>query len=171
MRILIADDNAVFRVVLQAMLANWGYSVTAATDGDEALAILQTEDSPRLAILDWSMPRMDGLEVCRKIRDRESAAGYIYILILTAKTDSEDLVEALEAGADDYVQKPLRSQELRARLRAGSRIVELQERLKGKYDPTPGLNTAELPDWWATASLPDSQTAAAASRQAGSDVA
>jgi CheY-like chemotaxis protein len=144
-RILIADDNPVFRTVLQAMLTNWDYIVTVACDGKEAWNLLRADDSPRLAVLDWTMPGMDGLEVCRRIRSNLPTS-YIYILILTARTRSEDLVEAMDAGADDYIQKPLKSQELRARLRAGSRIVELQQMLKGTGATLHGPNAAALPE-------------------------
>jgi DNA-binding response OmpR family regulator len=126
-RILIADDNPVFLGVLKVMLTNWGYEVVAARDGREAWQVLQTENAPRLAILDWMMPGLDGIEVCRLLR-----AGFgrtVYVLILTAKTQSEDLVTAMQAGADDYVTKPLKSQELRIRLAAGCRILNLEERL------------------------------------------
>jgi diguanylate cyclase (GGDEF)-like protein len=128
MKILAAEDNPIFQSVLRSMLTKWGYDVVIGRDGEEALAILQSNETPRLAILDWMMPGIDGVEVCRRVR----AAGkepYIYILLLTARTDSQDLVEALEAGADDYLTKPFNTLELRARLRAGRRIVELQEEL------------------------------------------
>ena len=127
MRILIADDNLVFQTVLRVMLSQWGYEVVVANDGDEAWRLLQSPTGPRLAILDWVMPGLDGLEVCRRVR-AGNPSPYIYILMLTAKTSSEDLVTAMEAGADDYISKPLKSAELRARLRAGFRILELEER-------------------------------------------
>ena len=116
MRILIADDNPVFQSVLRVMLTNWDYSVVVACDGKEAWQILRAEGAPRLAILDWMMPGLDGIEVCRLARAEFGRS--VYILILTAKTQSEDLVEAMQAGADDYVTKPLKSQELRIRLAA-----------------------------------------------------
>jgi diguanylate cyclase (GGDEF)-like protein len=128
MKILAAEDNPIFQSVLRSMLTKWGYEVMIGRDGEEALAILQSNETPRLAILDWMMPGIDGVEVCRRVR----AAGkepYVYILLLTARTDSQDLVEAMEAGADDYLTKPFNTLELRARLRAGRRIVELQEEL------------------------------------------
>jgi diguanylate cyclase (GGDEF)-like protein len=128
MKILAAEDNPIFQSVLRSMLTKWGYDVVIGRDGEEAFAILQSHETPRLAILDWMMPGIDGVEVCRRVR----AAGkepYIYILLLTARTDSQDLVEALEAGADDYLTKPFNTLELRARLRAGRRIVELHEEL------------------------------------------
>lgn len=127
MRILIADDNLVFQTVLKAMLTQWGYDVVVANDGEEAWRLLQSETGPRLAILDWLMPGMDGVEVCRRVRARNSSS-YTYMMILTAKTTSEDLVAAMDAGADDYISKPIKSAELRARLRAGCRILELEER-------------------------------------------
>ena len=127
MRILIADDNPVFQSVLKVMLTNWGYSVVAACDGKEAWQILGAEGAPSLAILDWMMPGIDGLEVCRLARAEFGRS--VYILILTAKTESEDLVAAMQAGADDYVTKPLKSQELRIRLAAACRILDLEERL------------------------------------------
>src|ERR1700730_5748514 len=128
MRILAAEDNPVFQSVLRGMLTKWGYEVVLACDGNQALSALQVECPPRLAILDWMMPGLDGVEVCRRLRaaNREP---YIYVLLLTARTDSQDLVEGMEAGADDYLTKPFNATELRARLRAGRRIVELQEEL------------------------------------------
>lgn len=127
MKILIADDNAVFRTVLRAMLTQWGYDAVVASDGEEAWRLLQAETGPRLAILDWLMPGLDGPEVCRRVRSSHSGR-YTYVLVLTSKTSSADLVAAMEAGADDFISKPIRSAELRARLRAGCRILELEER-------------------------------------------
>jgi len=129
MRILVAEDNLVFRMVLQSMLTQWGYDVVVASDGEEAWSRLQHEEVSWLAILDWVMPGLDGIEVCRRVR-ASNRLHYTYILILTAKTGSEDLVTAMEAGADDYVTKPFKSAELRARLRVGCRVLELQERLQ-----------------------------------------
>jgi DNA-binding response OmpR family regulator len=128
MRILIADDNLVFQNVLRAMLTQWGYDVVAASDGEEAWRCLQADDAPRLAILDWMMPGLDGVEVCRRVRATRSITN-TYILILTAKTHSEDLAAAVEAGADDYVTKPFKSAELRARLRTACRVLDLEGRL------------------------------------------
>ncbi|HEY7387879.1 MAG TPA: diguanylate cyclase [Bryobacteraceae bacterium] len=128
MKILAAEDNPISQTMLRSMLTRWGYEVVTAGDGNEAWQILQSSDAPRMAILDWMMPGQDGVEVCRRLR----AAGqepYTYVLLLTARSDSQDLVEAIDAGADDYLTKPFNSSELRARLRAGRRIVELQEQL------------------------------------------
>jgi len=127
-KILAAEDNPVFQSMLRSMLTKWGYEVIVAQDGEEALRVLETDDAPRLAILDWMMPGIDGVDVCRRVRavGREP---YIYILLLTARTDSEDLVEGMDSGADDYLTKPFKAPELRARLRAGQRILDLQEQL------------------------------------------
>lgn len=128
MKILAAEDNVIFQSLLRNMLTKWGYDVVSAGDGLEAWQILQSEDAPRLAILDWMMPGLDGVEVCRRLR-ASGREPYIYVLLLTARTESVDLVEGMDAGADDYLRKPLNAMELRARLRAGRRIVELQEQL------------------------------------------
>lgn len=128
MRVLAAEDNPVFQSMLRTMLTKWGYQAVIARDGLEAWDALRDEDPPRLAILDWMMPGLDGVEVCRRVRgtDREP---YIYILLLTARTDAQDLIDGMEAGADDYLTKPFNAQELRVRLRAGCRILDLQEQL------------------------------------------
>jgi diguanylate cyclase (GGDEF)-like protein len=128
MQVLVAEDNPVFQSMLRSMLSRWGYEVVAAPDGAHAWRLLRSEAGPRLAILDWMMPGMDGPEVCRRVRalGREP---YVYILLLTARTDSRDLVEGMDAGADDYVTKPFNAHELRVRLRAGRRILELQGEL------------------------------------------
>jgi diguanylate cyclase (GGDEF)-like protein len=127
-RVLAAEDNPVFQSMLRSMLTKWGYDPIIARDGAEAWRVLAAEDAPRLAILDWMMPGLDGVEICRRVR----AAGrepYIYILLLTARTESQDLVEGMDAGADDYLTKPFVAQELRVRLRAGQRILDLQSDL------------------------------------------
>jgi two-component system, cell cycle response regulator len=128
MKILAAEDNPVFQYMLRSMLAKWGYDVVVAANGTEALQLLKCSDPPRLAILDWMMPGMDGLEVCRHVRATPRDF-YVYILLLTARAESGDLVQGMEAGADDYVTKPFNAHELRVRLRAGSRILDLQEQL------------------------------------------
>ena len=128
MKVLIAEDDSISRRMLEAFLVKWGYEVLVSTEGEEAWAILQRHDAPRLAVLDWMMPGRDGIDICRSLRQRKGRE-YIYILLLTARGRKEDIVEGLEAGADDYVTKPFDPFELRARLRAGRRIVELQEQL------------------------------------------
>ncbi len=128
MRILLADDDQVSLHILQGALARWGFDVVTASDGTEAWQLLQEEEAPRLAILDWMMPGMDGVEVCQKVRE-QSTGPYIYILLLTSRKEKEDLVRGMAAGADDYVSKPFDPQELQMRLKAGKRIVELQAKL------------------------------------------
>jgi two-component system, cell cycle response regulator len=125
MRILIAEDDPISRRLLEATLTRWGHDVMLTVNGSQAAHALLRPDGPRLAIIDWMMPNMDGLEVCRRIRER--LAPYIYLILLTAKDRREDLVRGLEAGADDFLVKPFDMYELQARLRAGQRIVELQE--------------------------------------------
>ena len=128
MQILVAEDNPVFQSMLKKMLGKWGYEVILTGDGEEAWRILQQPESPRLAILDWMMPGLDGVEICRRLRAAQQER-YVYVLLLTAKTEQKDLVEGMEAGADDYVTKPFNNHELRVRLRAGRRILDLQEQL------------------------------------------
>lgn len=128
MRILIAEDDVVSRRLLEATLIRWGYEVIVTRNGVEAWDILQREDAPLLAILDWMMPGLDGLEVCRRLRSLQRAIPP-YLIILTAKGRQEDIVTGLEAGANDYVTKPFNREELRARVRVGTRMVELQQSL------------------------------------------
>ena len=130
MRILIADDSIVSRPLLDATLRKWGYEVVVACDGVEAWKALQGEDAPKLAILDWVMPGLTGLEVCRNVREQGKDKDiYTYILLLTSKSLREDLIEGMESGADDYLTKPFDQHELKVRLRAGTRIIELQREL------------------------------------------
>lgn len=128
LEVLAAEDNPVFRSMLSAMLTKWGYHARLARDGCEAWEILAGPDPPRLAILDWMMPEIDGVEVCRRVRAL-AREPYIYILLLTARNESTDLVEGMDAGADDYLTKPFNAHELHARLRAGQRILNLQQQL------------------------------------------
>ena len=109
-------------------MRKWGYEVAVACDGEEALQILQLDDAPALAILDWMMPGLTGLEVCRRVRQR-AREPYTYILLLTSRSQKEDLIEGMEAGADDYITKPFDQHELQVRLRAGTRLVDLQAEL------------------------------------------
>jgi two-component system cell cycle response regulator len=124
-RVLIAEDDPIFRRVLQSWLQKWNYSVTALENGLDAWQLLQQDDCPPMAILDWVMPGLDGIDVCRRIRSHQQGA-YKYVLLLTSKESKEDVVAGLEAGADDYLTKPFDVNELRARVRAGKRILELQ---------------------------------------------
>jgi two-component system, cell cycle response regulator len=126
--VLIADDDPVSLRLLQVSLTSAGYRVVVAPNGSEALRIMNRDDSPRLAVLDWMMPSLDGVDVCRAVR-RSAREPYLYIIMLTAKGHQSEIIEGLEAGADDYITKPYDLQELKARLRAGRRILELQEQL------------------------------------------
>jgi signal transduction histidine kinase len=127
MKILIAEDALVSRRLLERHLQAWGHAVVAATDGAEAWQCFVADEFP-IVISDWMMPEMDGLELVRRIRASERP-GYVYIILLTAKSQTEDLVAAMEAGADDFVAKPFERDELRARLRAGERIIQLEQTL------------------------------------------
>ena len=127
-QILVADDSPIFRDMLKKMLLEWGYEVITVPDGRQAWEILRQENGPRLALLDWMMPGMEGAEVCRLvragIRDR-----YVYMMLLSVRAELEDVVIGMESGADDYIVKPFQVDELRARLRAGRRVLALQEQL------------------------------------------
>ena len=128
MKVLIAEDDRVTLRLMENRLQRWGYEVITATNGMEAWERLQEDDCPRLALVDWMMPELDGLEVCKRVR-KLVPEPYRYIIMLTAKGGQEDIVEGLEAGADDYLTKPVEMQELKVRLRAGERIVDLQTQL------------------------------------------
>ena len=131
MRILIAEDDLISKRLLEATLRRSGYDVLATSNGAEALAALTAPDAPRLAVIDWMMPEVDGVEVCRRLR-ASADTPYVYLILLTAKSRKEDAVEGLEAGADDFLAKPFDPQELRARIRVGERIVALESTLAGK---------------------------------------
>jgi diguanylate cyclase (GGDEF)-like protein len=144
---LIAEDDMISRRLLEATLARWSYEVVATRDGVQAWQVLQGAAPPPLAILDWMMPGMDGIEVCRKVRQlgREP---YIYLLLLTTKGRKENIIEGLDAGADDYLTKPFDPHELQVRLRAGTRIIMLQAeliearetlRIQAMHDPLTGV--------------------------------
>jgi diguanylate cyclase (GGDEF)-like protein len=126
--VIIAEDDPIFRRILESWFKRWDYWVTAVENGVDAWEVLQREDAPQLAILDWMMPGMDGIELCRRIRKHDQGP-YRYVLLLTAKDDKQDVVAGLEAGADDYLTKPFDVDELRARVRAGKRILDLQAAL------------------------------------------
>lgn len=131
MRILIADDDLTSRTVLLAVLQKLGYEVLAVSDGEEALRTLKQPDAPRLAILDWQMPGLDGAEVCRRLRALETDQPP-YLILLTVRGSKKDISEGLHAGADDYLAKPFDPSELGARIEVGNRIIALQDRLTGK---------------------------------------
>jgi len=125
MKILIAEDDPISRRVLEATLVEWGYDILVASDGSEAWELLQKPDAPNLVISDWMMPHMDGLELCRRIRQMERS-GYVYFIILTGKGGKEDVIEGLEAGADDFLIKPFDREELKCRAKIGERIINLE---------------------------------------------
>lgn len=131
MRVLIAEDDAVMRRLLKSMLEEWGYETIIAHDGNEAWEELQAEDAPPLAILDWMMPGMDGVDICRSARETSRPAG-AFIILLTSKVNREDLILGLEAGASDYITKPFNREELRVRVQAGRRIIDLQSELSAR---------------------------------------
>lgn len=127
MKVLIADDDPVSRILLQSFLEKWGYEVVAARDGEEAWNLFQAGDFP-LVISDWMMPVMDGIDLVRKIRSSERPR-YVYTILVTAKSRKEDLVLGMDAGADDFLTKPFDRGELRVRLREGERIINLESKL------------------------------------------
>jgi sigma-B regulation protein RsbU (phosphoserine phosphatase) len=133
MRVLIAEDDRVSRHVLLTMLVKWGYDVVAAQDGLQALEELQKPDAPPIALLDWMMPGLDGFEVVKRAR-RTRPLTPTYFILLTARAAKEDMIAALEAGADDYVTKPFDQNELRARLLVGLRVIDLQQRLADRVE-------------------------------------
>jgi len=126
MKILIAEDDAVSRLVLERTLVKEGHEVVATEDGSKAWAILEKDESPQFAVLDWMMPGLDGVEICRLIRQSHR---HTYIILLTAKGCKEDIARGLDAGADDYVVKPFDRHELLARVRVGVRVAQLQKNL------------------------------------------
>lgn len=148
MKILLAEDEPISRALMQRTLQRFDYDVVLAEDGGKAAEILCQENGPRLALIDWMMPELDGPELCRKIRLRQHEAPYVYIVLLTSRQNSEDIVMGLESGADDYLVKPCAPAELKARLRTGRRILELEDKLveareqmryKATYDSLTGL--------------------------------
>ncbi|MCP5005487.1 MAG: diguanylate cyclase [Planctomycetes bacterium] len=128
MKVLIAEDENISRRRLEKFLADLDYEVVSCKDGSEAWEIIQSEDAPHLLVLDWIMPGIHGTEICRRVRDLNKEP-YTYILLLTSKDQSEDVVVGMEAGADDYITKPFNKHELKVRLRAGKRIAQLNEEL------------------------------------------
>lgn len=128
MKVLIVDDDLVSRRLLQSYLQKWDYEVTVAKDGDEAWRLYQESEFP-LILCDWMMPGLDGPELIRKIR-ASSKTGYVYIILLTGRSSKGDLVEGMQSGADDFVSKPFDHDELRVRLRAGERIINLEHSLR-----------------------------------------
>lgn len=129
MKVLIAEDEFVSRTILEAILTKWGFEVVVTNDGESALAAMKEPDAPQLALLDWMMPGLDGLAVCqalRKLKRRDT----VYLILLTSKSERGDMVQGLEAGADDYIVKPYNKEELHARVQVGRRIITIQNELR-----------------------------------------
>jgi diguanylate cyclase (GGDEF)-like protein len=131
-KVLIAEDNAVSAKILQKNIHDWGYQVVLAKDGKEAWSALNSEEIS-LAVLDWMMPEINGIQLCKKIREHNHQAEnqeYTYVILLTAKDEQKDLIKGFSAGADDYITKPFNHLELKARLKTGKRIIDLQKQLQ-----------------------------------------
>ena len=116
------------RFLLERKLISWGFEVITTEDGEAACALLEGPEPPSIAVLDWEMPRLNGLEACRRLRSRPNAP-YVYLVLLSARNQKDEIAEGLEAGFDDYVMKPFDPDELRARLRVGQRVVALERAL------------------------------------------
>lgn len=129
MEILLAEDSAVYRHLITSHFKEWGFNLVCAHDGQEAWKVLTRPDGPRLALLDWVLPGMDGIELCRRLRCRPEGEPYTYVILLTGKSQKQEMLEAMDAGSDDFLAKPFDPLELKARLLVGQRIVELQQKL------------------------------------------
>ena len=132
MKVLIVEDSMTQRVMLQTIISQWGFDTVQAENGQQAWRILSDVNAPRLVLMDWEMPELDGLEVCRRIRKRD-IKDPAYILLLTSRRESADIVAGLEAGANDYITKPFNNAELQARLEVGRRMLNMQRELIGAY--------------------------------------
>ncbi len=143
MKVLIAEDNALWRRVIEEHLRNWAYEPVTAEDGEQAWKILQQDNAPRLAILDWEMPGMDGIDVCRHVKRSEDHP-FTYVIMLTGRDAQEDMVTGLEAGADDYLTKPVEPAVLRSRLVAARRIVEIVPPKEWSKPRVPGYDVQQL---------------------------
>ncbi len=131
MKILIAEDDLTSRRHLEVTLTKWNYDVFSCSDGEQAWDRLQEADAPKLAILDWKMPEMEGIEICSRLRKLDTEDP-VYVILLTTQSEKEDIVRGLEAGADDYIIKPFESSELQARIHVGCRVLQLQEKLANR---------------------------------------
>lgn len=140
MKILIAEDDSISRRVLQANLIKWGYDITVAVDGREAFGLIQHPAPPSLLISDWMMPHMDGPTLCRAIRSLQMTR-YIYIILLTTRSEQKDIIHGLGSGADDFLTKPFNQEELKYRVRIGERIINLEQRILqlANTDPLTGV--------------------------------
>jgi diguanylate cyclase (GGDEF)-like protein len=129
MQALVVDDSAVYRKLIGDHLRSWSFGVTLAESGSEAWRILQQTDAPKLVLLDWVLPDLDGIELCKRIRQAGSSGPYVYVILLTSNEGRQNMLDAMQAGADDYLVKPFDELELKARLLVGKRILDLQEEL------------------------------------------
>lgn len=154
-RLLIAEDEPVSRQILDKLAQSWGYETVVVKDGDQTLQTLNSANAPRLAVLDWMMPGVNGLEVCRELRSR-TGVPYTYVIVLTALNELDRMIEAMEAGADDFLGKPFQPHELEVRLRAGKRIVLLQQELIDARETLRKLATTDaLTETWNRRSILD----------------
>jgi len=128
MKLLIAEDDKTSRLILRSVCSKWGYDVTCAEDGQAAWDIMQADETPQLLIIDWEMPRMNGIELCQLISEKFTK-NPPYIILLTSRTETQDIVKGLKAGANDYIAKPFNNDELRVRISVGRRMIELQDTL------------------------------------------
>jgi sigma-B regulation protein RsbU (phosphoserine phosphatase) len=143
-KILIAEDEFTTRMMVQVCLENWGYRVESVTNGNDAWAALQKPDAAHIAILDWEMPELDGVEVCRRVKEMDSV-NPPYILLLTSRDSTPDIVKGFDAGADDYMTKPFNDNELRARVRVAERLVRTQSSLsESVIELKAALNQVEM---------------------------
>jgi two-component system, cell cycle response regulator len=129
MQVLVVEDSAVYRKLIGDHLQAWDFRVTVAEDGAQASAVLDRADSPKLVLLDWVLPDIEGTELCQRIRKAGSSRPYVYVILLTSKEGRQNMLDAMEAGADDYLVKPFDELELKARLMVGKRILDLQDEL------------------------------------------
>jgi two-component system cell cycle response regulator len=132
--ILLAEDSAIYRHLIESHLKEWGFDFVCAKDGEEAWRLLLKRDAPRLALLDWVLPEIDGIDLCRRLRERPEDEPYTYTILLTSKSRKHEMLEAMDAGVDDFLAKPFDPLELKARLMVGKRIVDLQQKLVSAND-------------------------------------
>lgn len=144
MKVLIADDDRITRLALRRKIGKWGYKVVEAEDGMEAWKALSGEDPPRIAILDWMMPEMEGVEICRRLQESETIP-FIYTILLTVRSDKDDISAALDLGAYDFLSKPVHTAELRSRIAVGVRLVDAEEKLvESNRKMTDSIQYAEI---------------------------
>ncbi len=147
MRVLVVEDSVLERFKVEGYLKEWSLEYVSVGSGTDAAKLLESPDPPEMALLDWVLPGLDGIDLCRRIRKLGADGSYIYVIMLTAKNRKQDLLTAMEAGADDYLSKPINPSELRARIKVGQRILGLQHSLKfaATHDFLTGLlNRAEI---------------------------